>query len=167
MIFKRPVPYEYPVSAEYGKWGRLWNRHMNSSGIWVRGKVNNLGQHKGTDFAVPEGTMVYAMTDGLVTHAGWENLADPKQGFGLRVRQQIKESNGKMFTLVYAHLQTLYVQAGWQVVRGDRIGISGNTGHSSGPHLHVEMVDSVGQYHPLQFESQPPPPPEDPEPAAA
>src|SRR5688572_32323406 len=61
MKFKRPVPEEFGISAEYGKWGPYWTWHQDFSGLWVHEQSNGKGQHKGIDFAVPEGTMVLAM----------------------------------------------------------------------------------------------------------
>lgn len=151
MQFGRPVGEEFPISAEYGAWGSLWNRHISANGLWVRGQVNGRGQHKGVDLATPIGTPVFAMADGIITLSGWENAADPRQGFGLRVRQQIITENGRVLTLVYGHLSTNSVRAGHQVATGDTVGLSGNTGHTSGPHLHVELVDTQGQYLPIEF----------------
>lgn len=158
MLFKRPVSEEFPVSAPYGKWGAMWSKHIGALGVWENGQINGQGQHKGIDFAVPEGTPVHAAQDGVVVRAGWENASDPKQGFGLRVRQEIVTEGGVSMTLVYGHLSVISVQEGHQVAKGDRIGFSGKTGHATGPHLHVELIDRRGQYHPIDFEpSQPPP----------
>lgn len=153
MIFKRPVPDDIPISAFYGEWGPLWSYHMQTCGSWVNGQVNGKGQHKGIDFACPVGTEVYAMYDGLIVRAGFENPNEPKQGFGLRARQQIVTESGVCMTLVYGHMSVLHVHEGQQVAKGDRIGFSGKTGHVSGPHLHIELVDGRGQYHPVNFES--------------
>lgn len=156
MKFKRPVDDEFHISAKYGDWSKHWNWHRSASGLWVRGQIEGKGQHKGIDFAVPESTLVYAMADGLSVVAGWENASNPKQGFGQRVRQLIDMPDGSKATLVYGHLSYIYAQAGHQIVKGDRIGLSGNTGHTSGPHLHVELVDPKGQYHPIEFDEDPP-----------
>lgn len=155
MKFKRPVGDQFRISGTYGEWGALWSKHMTTLGTWVDGQVNGKGQHKGIDFAVPEGTEVVAMHDGLVVRAGWENLANQKQGFGLRVRHQIVTDRGVPMTLVYGHMSVLHVQEGHPIVKGDRIGLSGKTGHISGPHLHVELVDTKGQYHPIEFDDPP------------
>lgn len=152
MKFKRPVDDKFPVSATYGKWGPYWGFHMLKDGTWIKGQLNGQGQHKGIDFAVPIGTEVLAMADGFVAKSGWENIRDPKQGFGQRVRQQIVNEKGQTMTVVYGHLSTIHVLAGHQLHAGDRIGLSGNTGHSTGAHLHVELVDSRGQYHPIEFD---------------
>lgn len=152
MLFKRPVEIKYPISGTYGQWGPLWSKHMNENGFWVTGQVAGKGQHKGVDFACPEGTLVHAMADGICIVSGWENPSNPRQGFGQRVRQQIITENGTVMTLVYGHLSYIYAQSGQQLVKGDRIGISGKTGHVSGPHLHVELVDARAQYHPIELD---------------
>ena len=156
VIFLRPVPDQFPVSAVFGKWGPMWSKHMDKDGKWAPGQVNGKGQHKGVDFAVPIGTIVVAMAEGLVSMAGWENYNNHNQGFGQRVRQSIITPNGPQ-TLVYGHLSHIYIRPGDTIQKGDRVGLSGNTGHTSGPHLHVERVDSKGQYYALEFESHTPP----------
>lgn len=85
--------------------------------------------HEGMDFACDVGTPVYATGDGTVTAAGWHsgygNRIDINHGFGYLTR--------------YAHLSKLTVKAGQTVKRGDLIGYSGNTGKSTGPHVHYEV----------------------------
>lgn len=84
--------------------------------------------HAGTDFAAPHGTPIYATADGVVTHAGWSsgygNLIKIQHEFGIETR--------------YGHLSKLRVKVGQRVSRGDRIGDMGNTGRSTGTHLHYE-----------------------------
>lgn len=94
--------------------------------------------HYGVDFSAPEGTPIVASIAGKIDAAGWENEKDQKQGFGLRVRQII-EVGSKKFYVFYAHLSSLAVKAGDTVEAGTRVGLSGNTGKSSGPHLHFEI----------------------------
>lgn len=153
MNFIRPVGAAFPISAHFGDWATCWSKHMNPSGLWISGQVEGKGQHKGIDFAVPEGTMVTAMCDGLVVMAGWENPANVKQGFGQRVRQQIMSDGGVVRTVVYGHLSLIYARNGQKLAKGDRIGLSGKTGHVTGPHLHVELVDANQQYYPITFDA--------------
>jgi murein DD-endopeptidase MepM/ murein hydrolase activator NlpD len=96
------------------------------------------------------------MYDGIIVRAGWENLNNVKQGFGLRVRHQVVTDSGANLTLVYGHLSQIAVKEGQQVYAGDRIGLSGDTGHVDGAHLHVEIVDSRGQYKEPIFDDTPP-----------
>jgi len=85
--------------------------------------------HTGIDIAVPEGTPVRAAASGTVTFAGWY------EGFGVLV--VIDHGNG--YESYYAHLSKLLVSAGQSVSAGDVIALSGNTGLSTGPHLHFEV----------------------------
>lgn len=114
------------------------------------GKVRNLfGKeriHKGVDLRAEEGTGVYAVSDGKVSRNGW----DPG-GYGKWI--EITHENG--ITTRYAHLSEKIVNKGDEVKAGDIIGLSGNTGSSTGPHLHYEVrknnepIDpgSLDEYH--------------------
>jgi murein DD-endopeptidase MepM/ murein hydrolase activator NlpD len=155
MIFRRPVEIAFPISAGYGDWGPWWSKHIDANGMWITGQSDGMGQHKGIDFKVPDQTMVFAMADGIAVAAGWENPSNRKQGFGLRVRQQLRLSGSLTMTLVYGHLSELYARPGQQLKTGDRIGFSGHSGHVTGPHLHVELIDGRGQYHPIEFDNDP------------
>ncbi len=85
--------------------------------------------HTGMDFSANLGTEVYATGNGRVVSARWEtgygNCIEIDHGFGYRTR--------------YAHLQSMKVRAGQEVVRGEVIGSVGSTGKSTGPHLHYEV----------------------------
>lgn len=85
--------------------------------------------HAGTDFAAPHGTPIYSTADGVVVHAGWSSgygrLIKIQHQFGIETR--------------YAHLSKIRVKVGQRVSRGDRIGDMGNTGRSTGTHLHYEV----------------------------
>lgn len=85
--------------------------------------------HEGLDFSAPVGTPVYATADGTVTNSSWRssygNLVEIDHGFN--------------YTTRYAHLSKLIARPGQQVKRGDLIGEVGNTGKSTGPHLHYEV----------------------------
>lgn len=97
--------------------------------------------HNGVDLAVCSGTEVVATADGVVTRASWYN------GYGLCV--DIDHGNGVMSR--YAHLSSPLVNVGDTVSQGDCIALSGNTGFSTGPHLHFELqFDGVPQ-NPLNY----------------
>lgn len=85
--------------------------------------------HEGMDFTCNVGTPVYATGDGVVKmsewHSGYGYCIDIDHGYGYITR--------------YAHLSKLLVQKGQSVKRGDRIALSGNTGKSTGPHVHYEV----------------------------
>jgi len=85
--------------------------------------------HNGLDFGIPVGTPIKATMDGKVVHAGWNN-----QGYGNLVIVE----NGP-FRTYYAHLSSIPVSIGDVVTSGSTIGLSGNTGNSTGPHLHYEI----------------------------
>jgi murein DD-endopeptidase MepM/ murein hydrolase activator NlpD len=92
--------------------------------------------HWGQDFKAPEGTEVYATGAGTVIDAGWS-----RGGHGNRVIID----HGYGFQTVYGHLSGVKVSVGHKVKRFELIGLSGNTGISTGPHLHYEVILS-GKY---------------------
>jgi len=118
----RPVSKEWEISSPFGK-RRLINGVLSKP-------------HKGIDFACPVGTPIMACTDGKIIRSGWENPAVPKQGFGMRIMQQFK-LDGVMYFLFYGHCNKLLVNEGDSVQVGQLIAESGNTGSSTGPHLHI------------------------------
>lgn len=85
--------------------------------------------HNGIDWGIPEGTPVYAAADGIVTVAGPDDT-----GYGTHVRIQHKDC-----LTIYGHLSRLGCQRDDRVKAGQCIGYSGNTGNSTGPHLHFEV----------------------------
>lgn len=90
--------------------------------------------HKGVDFAVPEGTELYAPFQGIV-----EKVVDfGDKSLGKAVYVKIGE--GKSY--VMGHLSKPLVEQGQEVKIGDVIGLSGNTGHSTGPHLHYGVIEN-------------------------
>ena len=128
---KIPPTYVYPV------WGRI------SSGFGKR-KAPKKGAstfHKGVDFAVPIGTAVMASCGGTVTRAGWGS------GYGYCV--YIQHPDGR--STRYGHLSKVLVKAGQTVSQGQKIALSGNTGVSTGPHLHFEILIGGGQVNPLKY----------------
>lgn len=97
--------------------------------------------HKGIDWAVPTGTAVMASSGGTVTKAGWGS------GYGYVV--YIDHGDGRQTR--YAHLSKVLVKAGQKVVQGQKIALSGNTGRSTGPHLHFEILIGGGHVNPLNY----------------
>ncbi|MFE3660681.1 peptidoglycan DD-metalloendopeptidase family protein [Streptomyces sp. NPDC059165] len=92
------------------------------------------GYHTGVDFPVPTGTSVKAVAPGRVVSAGWAG------SYGYQI--VIRHGDGKYSQ--YAHLSALAVREGQQVNSGQRIGRSGSTGNSTGPHLHFEVRTGPG-----------------------
>ncbi|MEV0257940.1 M23 family metallopeptidase [Streptomyces sp. NPDC050732] len=107
----------YTLSASFGLGGSMWSH-----------------KHSGQDFAVPVGTAVESVHGGTVVKAG-PNGAGDGPAYGNAV--VIKHSNGTYSQ--YAHLSQIDVRVGQNVGTGQRIALSGNTGNSSGPHLHFEI----------------------------
>lgn len=97
--------------------------------------------HTGTDIGVPIGSSIYAISDGKVILSGWNG------GYGYQVK--VQHSNGMITT--YAHCSKLLVKKGQIVEQGDIIAKSGNTGNSTGPHLHVEFIINGEFKNPLNY----------------
>jgi murein DD-endopeptidase MepM/ murein hydrolase activator NlpD len=115
----------YRVSARFGQSGPMWSS----------------GRHTGLDFAAPVGTTIKAAKDGRVVAAepagAYGNMIEIAHGDGLRTR--------------YAHLSDIDVRKGDRVARGEHIGDLGNTGNSSGPHLHFEVLQEGDPVDPQRF----------------
>ncbi|MEU2548784.1 M23 family metallopeptidase [Streptomyces roseolus] len=112
----KPVT-SYALSASFNQGGAMWAH-----------------KHSGQDFAVPTGTPVKAAGSGTVVKAGPNGGGDgPAYGNAIVV----KHANGTYSQ--YAHLSKIKVHVGQKVAAGQRIALSGNTGNSSGPHLHFEI----------------------------
>lgn len=97
--------------------------------------------HEGLDISAPTGTPVYAPADGIVTFVGIRN------GYGLTV--EIK--HGDRYITRYAHLSESLVRVGQKVQRGDMIARVGNSGRSTGPHLHYEVLKDGVPVNPRKF----------------
>ncbi|MGW3292091.1 transglycosylase family protein [Streptomyces sp. NPDC001002] len=92
------------------------------------------GYHTGVDFPVPTGTSVKAVGAGKVVTAGWGG------SFGYQV--VLRHADGRYTQ--YAHLSAISVRAGQSVGEGQRLGRSGSTGNTTGPHLHFEVRTGPG-----------------------
>lgn len=104
------------ITCAYRKAGKMWSK----------------GYHTGCDFAVPVGTDIIAVADGKIENANWG------KAYGTQLVQKVEGG-----WVIYAHLSKALVKAGDKVKKGQHIGESGNTGNSSGPHLHFEMRDNI------------------------
>ena len=98
--------------------------------------------HRGTDFAAPRGTPIYAAGNGVVTFAG------RKGGYGKYVRLR----HGSTYQTAYAHMKSFAkgIKKGARVKQGQIIGYVGTTGRSTGPHLHYEVMVNGKQVNPLK-----------------
>lgn len=108
---------KYTLSASFAQAGSMWH-----------------STHSGQDFAVPSGTTVVAAHGGTVVKAGPGGAGD-----GAAYGNAIVIKHGKGRYSQYAHLSRIKVKVGQVVKTGQRIALSGNTGNSSGPHLHFEI----------------------------
>jgi murein DD-endopeptidase MepM/ murein hydrolase activator NlpD len=97
--------------------------------------------HKGLDIANRVGTSVKAPAKGVITFVGWDG------GYG----NCIVINHGNNITTRYAHLNSSAVKVGQKVQRGDKIGAVGNTGRSTGPHLHYEVRVGGVCVNPLRY----------------
>ncbi|MBC7737955.1 MAG: M23 family metallopeptidase [Candidatus Saccharibacteria bacterium] len=104
--------------------------------------INGSGRmHEGQDMAGNYGEPIYAPADGVVTYAGWEGaygrLIKIQHAYGVETR--------------YGHLSQIRVDVGQKVSRGDRIGDMGNSGRSTGTHLHYEVRLNGSAVNPMTF----------------
>ena len=104
------------ITTAYKKAGKMWSK----------------GYHTGVDFAVKTGTPVLAVADGKIEKASWG------ASYGQQVVQKVDGG-----WVIYAHLNAVRVKPGVAVKKGQIVGESGNTGNSSGPHLHFEMRNNI------------------------
>lgn len=111
MSYRQPFTGHWPITQHFGE------------------TVTDPAGHTGIDYACPIGTSILASNDGVVKFAGYD-----RTGYGNCV---IIQHNDTKATL-YAHLSTIKVAVNQHVRQGEKIGESGNTGNSTGPHLHFE-----------------------------
>ena len=101
-----------------------------------------LQSHQGVDYAVPEGTRIFATADGTVTEVKGKNSTS-----GITI--VIDHRNG--YTTSYSHLESVKVKRGQKVQRGDIIALSGNSGLSLAPHLHYEVRYNGTRVDPIHY----------------
>ncbi len=97
--------------------------------------------HTGMDFTAKTGTDIYATGNGTVIHADW------KQGYG----KTVIIDHGYGYKTLYAHMDLYNVNVGQKVVRAQKIGEVGNTGQSTGPHLHYEVIVKGQHDNPAKY----------------
>lgn len=97
--------------------------------------------HSGIDFSAAEGTRVQSTGDGIIAFSGYD------KGYG----QKITINHGYSYKTIYAHLSKSLVRQGQRVKRGEIIALSGNTGLSTGPHLHYEVQKDNVKVNPTAY----------------
>ncbi|NNF24494.1 MAG: peptidoglycan DD-metalloendopeptidase family protein [Rhodobacteraceae bacterium] len=132
-IAVQKTPFAEPVKGAF--------RYTSGYGKRRDPKTGGTRMHKGADFAGSRGTPIYSTADGVVVHAsrssGYGNLIKIKHEFGIETR--------------YAHLSKIRVTVGQRVSRGERIGDMGNTGRSTGTHLHYEVRIGGNAVNPMTY----------------
>jgi murein DD-endopeptidase MepM/ murein hydrolase activator NlpD len=98
--------------------------------------------HYGIDFTAPTGTEIYVTGDGVVeqiesSHRGYGNSVIVNHGFGIKT--------------LYAHMDRFNIKQGQKVKRGDVIGFVGNSGLSTAPHLHYEVLRTGEKVNPINY----------------
>ncbi|MBY6081498.1 MULTISPECIES: M23 family metallopeptidase [Ruegeria] len=132
-IAAEKAPFATPVKSAF--------RFTSGYGYRRDPKTGGRRMHKGTDFAAPTGTDIFATADGVVAHAGWQS------GYGRLVK--IKHAFG--VETLYAHNSKIRVKVGQRVSRGDHIADMGNSGRSTGTHLHYEVRVNGKPVNPMDF----------------
>ena len=128
---------EAPASVGTGKFV------MPTSGTLTSNFGRRWGRsHEGIDVAAKTGTPIYAADNGIVTEAQYKN-----NGYG----NFISIDHGNGYVTFYAHCSALFVSDGDVVAKGDLIGHVGNTGRSTGPHLHFEIRENGTAKNPLSY----------------
>lgn len=123
-VFEYPLD-DHRVTQKFGKTGDSHRLYAS-------------GTHNGTDFRATPGTVIKAAGNGRIVATGDTDKACPGASYGRWVL--IKHNNG--LSSLYGHLELIKVRAGQDVAVGDTIGYSGNTGYSTGPHLHMTVYVS-------------------------
>ena len=127
-----PPTYIKPISG---------GRKTSSFGRRKAPKKGASTNHKGVDWAIPQGSTVVASCGGVVSKAGWGS------GYGYVV--YIDHPDGRQTR--YGHLSKVNVTVGQKVSQGQKIALSGNTGVSTGPHLHFEILINGKQVDPEKY----------------
>jgi hypothetical protein len=160
MAIKLIVPVKGPITQLFGENPQIYKK-------W------GYAGHNGIDYGIPNGTPIVAAADGTVDKVDFEN-----GGYGNYVKMSHMDGATKFYTY-YAHLQSASVKAGQKILAGTVVGLSNNTGASTGPHLHFGVkVDGQNPAYkgyldptPLFVSAAPPPvvppPAEKPQPPVA
>ena len=130
------IPGIQPVKPAYNIW------FSSAFGYRSDPMSHRLKKHNGVDWAGPIGTKIYASADGIVTL-----VKTSRKGYG----NEVVIDHGFGYTTRYAHLHSIAVENGQKVKRGENIGTLGNSGRSTGPHLHYEVRLNKKPLDPMLF----------------
>ena len=137
------IQIENIESKGFGKilWPVKYGKITSKFGNRTHPVLKSVKFHRGVDIAVSVGTPVYSGIKGKVTFAGrkgnYGNLVEIERDDGIKVR--------------YAHLNSIDVVTGQKVSDGEKVAETGNTGMSTGPHLHYEIIIDENPVNPLNF----------------
>lgn len=131
------IPAIPPVTTD-----RSVYRLSSSFGYRADPISGRITRHRGVDFALKPGNSVYATGDGVVESVKFEFF-----GYG----NQIVIDHGFGYKTRYAHMKSIAVTEGMKIKRGECIGLSGNSGKSTGPHLHYEVIYKGNQVNPANY----------------
>lgn len=134
MYMERPIRIPADISLGFGE---IYGSDVRGNGWNYSGK-----RHTGIDYAVPEGTEVFAAEAGAVDFAGFD-----RTGYGNLIRLGHAGGIGSK----YAHLSKILVKRWQRVARGELIGFSGATGNVTGAHLHFETTENGKAVDPERF----------------
>lgn len=122
----------------------VWEARM-TRGFLPNGTKKRRRPHKGIDLAAPRGSAVMSAHDGVVIYTG-----SGFSGYGKMIMiESVDSRDGGNWATLYGHLDKILVYEGKKVKQGEVIGALGNTGRSSGPHLHFEIRRLNGPIDPL------------------
>lgn len=145
-----PIFTATPFEDVYDLWNAFdhdlpfWSGDSGQILTWLGFNVPGLEGHNGYDWPMPRGTPLFAVGDGVVGFAGGESpwscpLLNDETVSALVVVIVHTAPSGERYMSIYIHLGSLDVESGETVVAGQQIGLSGNTGCSTGAHLHFEV----------------------------
>ena len=116
-------------------------KYVSGFGTRMHPIYKTLRTHTGIDLVAPTGTKIYATGDGVVTSAKFE------RGYG----KAIVINHGYQYQSMYAHCSEILVHQGQKVKRGEVIGLVGDTGVSTGSHLHYEIIKGGQKVNPINY----------------
>lgn len=148
-------------------WPFAQDAEANGEGMWldsdkfssrfgprVSPTVGATSNHKGLDIGLASGTPLLAVSEGTVDYVGWQDDSDHSAGGGYYVGiNHGTDAKGRTVRSMYFHMEggSAVVKVGDKVKKGQKLGLSDNTGASTGPHLHLGITINGIYYNPLAF----------------